>query len=118
MFRKIKAKFLENLYNDDNFMNVWNSQEFAMSGYGEKIKVIGFFKQLYKSLKYSKQRATKVIVTEMFGLCVIFWKICSRRCLRNLKILVMVLRLCLKISMKTEMRLALAMTNGIKFLMK
>ena len=43
MFRKIKAKFLENLYNDDNFMNVLNSQEFAMSGYGEKIKVIGFF---------------------------------------------------------------------------
>ena len=33
MFRKIKAKFLENLYNDDNFINVWNGQEFAMSGY-------------------------------------------------------------------------------------
>ena len=59
MFRKIKAKFLENLYNDDNFINVWNGQEFAMSGYGEKIKVIGFFKQLSKSLKYSKQRAIK-----------------------------------------------------------
>lgn len=27
MFRKIKAKFLENLYNDDNFINVWNGQE-------------------------------------------------------------------------------------------
>lgn len=30
-----------------------------MSGYGEKIKAIGFFKQLSKSLKYSKQRAIK-----------------------------------------------------------
>lgn len=59
MFRKIKAKFLENLYNDDNFINVWNGQEFTMSGFGEKIKVIGFFKQLSKSLKYSKQRAIK-----------------------------------------------------------
>lgn len=59
MFRSVKAKILENLYNDDNFINVWNGQEFAMSGFGEKIKTVGFFKQLSKSLKYSKQRAIK-----------------------------------------------------------
>lgn len=59
MFRNIRVKIVQKMYDDDNYLNLWNGRDFAMSGLGEKIKVKGLIKHLSKTLKYSKQRVVR-----------------------------------------------------------
>ena len=59
MFRNVRTKIIQKMYDDDGLLNLWAGQGFVMSGLGEKIKIKGLLKHLHKTLKRSKQRATK-----------------------------------------------------------
>lgn len=59
MFRNTRAKIIQKIYNDDDFLNLWNGHDFAMSGLGETVRIKGLIKHLSKTLKYSRQRAVK-----------------------------------------------------------
>lgn len=59
MLRNTRARIIQKIYDNDDFLNLWNGHDFAMSGLGEKIRIKGLIKHLSKTLKYSKQRAVK-----------------------------------------------------------